>query len=210
MTSIGNKEILARNLKYYMNKRGVDRMQVCSSLGFVYSTFADWCNAVKYPRIDKIEMLANYFGIEKSDLIEDKRNRNGRTRTGTVALIDGVAAGSPIFADDNVVGYVPTDVRNTDECFALVVRGESMINASIPDGSKIIVHMQNAAEDGQIVVCRVNRDEATLKRFRRLGDHVLLMPENPLFEPIIVPAADFESGAAEIVGVVRQVIIDME
>lgn len=70
--SLGNKEVMSNNLKYYMNKKGVDRNQLCSDLDLKYMTVSDWINAKTYPRIDKIELLANYFGINKSDLIEDK------------------------------------------------------------------------------------------------------------------------------------------
>ena len=70
--SLGNKEVMSNNLKYYMNKKGVDRNQLCSDLDLKYMTVSDWINAKTYPRIDKIELLANYFGINKSDLIEEK------------------------------------------------------------------------------------------------------------------------------------------
>ena len=70
--SLGNKEVMSKNLKYYMNKKGVDRNQLCSDLDLKYMTVSDWINAKTYPRIDKIELLANYFGINKSDLIEEK------------------------------------------------------------------------------------------------------------------------------------------
>ncbi|WP_398577482.1 XRE family transcriptional regulator [Streptococcus parasuis] len=63
---------MSNNLKYYMNKKGVDRNQLCSDLDLKYMTVSDWINAKTYPRIDKIESLANYFGINKSDLIEEK------------------------------------------------------------------------------------------------------------------------------------------
>lgn len=72
MSDIGNKEIFSGNLKFYMQKFDKTRKDVCDDLGFKYTTFSDWVNGKKYPRIDKIEMLANYFGVEKSDLIEDK------------------------------------------------------------------------------------------------------------------------------------------
>ena len=68
-----SKTIFARNLRKYMDEKGKSRKDICHDLGFRYSTFTDWCNGVKYPRIDKIEILANYFGIEKSDLIEEKQ-----------------------------------------------------------------------------------------------------------------------------------------
>ena len=58
--SLGNKEVMSNNLKYYMNKKGVDRNQLCSDLDLKYMTVSDWINAKSYPRIDKIESLANY------------------------------------------------------------------------------------------------------------------------------------------------------
>lgn len=70
--SLGNKEVMSKNLKFYMNKKGVDRNQLCADLNLKYMTVSDWINAKTYPRIDKIELLANYFGINKSDLIEEK------------------------------------------------------------------------------------------------------------------------------------------
>ncbi|WP_153053367.1 helix-turn-helix domain-containing protein, partial [Streptococcus suis] len=70
--SLGNKEVMSKNLKFYMDKKGVDRNQLCADLDLKYMTVSDWINAKTYPRIDKIELLANYFGINKSDLIEEK------------------------------------------------------------------------------------------------------------------------------------------
>lgn len=68
-----SRTVFARNLQKYMDENGKSRNDICHDLGFRYSTFTEWVNAIKYPRIDKIEMLANYFGIEKSDLIEEKQ-----------------------------------------------------------------------------------------------------------------------------------------
>lgn len=72
MTSIGNKEILSKNLKYYIERSGKDRRELAETWGFPYSTVTDWINGKKYPRIDRIEVMADYFGILKSDLIEEK------------------------------------------------------------------------------------------------------------------------------------------
>lgn len=69
---IENKDIFSKNLKYYMDKKGVDRNQLCSDLDLKYTTVRDWIKGITYPRIGKIELLANYFGINKSDLIEEK------------------------------------------------------------------------------------------------------------------------------------------
>ena len=72
MTSIGNKTVLAKNLTYYVNRSGKMQKEIAETVGVATSTFNDWMKGKKYPRIDKIEMLANFFGILKSDLIEDK------------------------------------------------------------------------------------------------------------------------------------------
>lgn len=70
--ALGNKEIFANNLKKYMAKYGIDRNKLCADLNFKYMTVSDWINAKTYPRIDKIEILASYFNIKKSDLVEEK------------------------------------------------------------------------------------------------------------------------------------------
>lgn len=67
-----NKNIFADNLNYYMKQSGKSRRDICEALGFSYYTFTDWVKGKKYPRMDKVEMLANYFGILKSDLIEKR------------------------------------------------------------------------------------------------------------------------------------------
>ena len=72
MTNIGNKTILAKNLTYYVERSGRTQKELAEIVGVATSTFNDWMKGKKYPRIDKIELLANYFGILKSDLIEDK------------------------------------------------------------------------------------------------------------------------------------------
>lgn len=66
-----NKEVMARNIQYYMDKNGVNATDVCNALGFKHNTFSDWVNAKTYPRIDAIEMMANYFHISKAFLVED-------------------------------------------------------------------------------------------------------------------------------------------
>ena len=74
MSNIGNKETFAKNLKYYMDKTGRTQKEMSEVVGVAPSSFNDWMKAKKYPRIDKIEILSNYFGINMSDLIEEKIN----------------------------------------------------------------------------------------------------------------------------------------
>ncbi|MBR4932610.1 MAG: helix-turn-helix transcriptional regulator [Alphaproteobacteria bacterium] len=72
MSNIGNKETMAKNLAYYLDKSGMTQKEMAEIVGVAASTFNDWMRAKKYPRIDKIEIMANHFKILKSDLIEEK------------------------------------------------------------------------------------------------------------------------------------------
>ncbi|MCI1823716.1 MAG: helix-turn-helix domain-containing protein [Megasphaera sp.] len=72
MSYLGNKQVMADNIKYYMKLHDKSRAEICKDLGFKYSTFSEWLNAKKYPRIDKIEILANYFNVNKSALVEKR------------------------------------------------------------------------------------------------------------------------------------------
>ena len=98
-----------------------------------------------------------------------------------VPLVGTVAAGQPILAVENVEGYLPWD--GAEGWFALRVKGESMKNAGILPGDKVIVRPQPTAENGEIVVALLG-DEATVKRFSRRDGHVWLLPENEAFDPI--------------------------
>lgn len=82
-----NKKIMANNIKRYMEIKGVTNQQVCDALGFKYTTFMDWIKAVTYPRIGKVEAMANYFGCAKSDLIEDKLNEEDQKKNDTLSDI---------------------------------------------------------------------------------------------------------------------------
>lgn len=120
-----------------------------------------------------------------------------------------IPAGLPALAEECIEGYMPTSVPNPDEYFYLRVKGDSMVGAGIVDGCKVLIHKQSSADDGQIVACRVNGDEATLKRFKHHGSVILLKPENSAYDDRIVPVEDFENGLAQIIGVVKQIVIDM-
>ena len=87
MTSLGNKAILSRNLKYYIERSGKDRRELAEEWGFPYSTVTDWINGKKYPRIDRIETMADYFGILKSDLIEEKMTPEKEKDNDTISSI---------------------------------------------------------------------------------------------------------------------------
>ena len=103
-------------------------------------------------------------------------------------MVGAVRAGDPIIADEHIESVYPLPaelVGNDSNCFILVVRGDSMINAGIEEGDYLIIAEQETARNGDIVVALVDNDDATVKRFFREADHIRLQPENDDYEPII-------------------------
>ena len=110
-----------------------------------------------------------------------------RTEMVSIPVLGNVAAGTPIFADQNIESYfpVPADYIPKGESFALRVRGDSMINAGIFHGDQIFVNVCNTAKNGDIVVALID-DSATVKTFYKENGHIRLQPENDEMDPIIV------------------------
>lgn len=90
MSNNKSKEIFSANLEKLMSSRGIDRNKLCSDLGLKYTTVRDWLKGITYPRIGKIELLANYFGINKSDLIEDKNQEIKELKIPTSPLVQKI------------------------------------------------------------------------------------------------------------------------
>lgn len=88
MSNIGNKAIFSKNLKYYIEQSGKDRRELAEVWGFPYSTVTEWINGRKYPRIDRIEIMADYFGVLKSDLIEEKTEEHREMQKNNDILTD--------------------------------------------------------------------------------------------------------------------------
>lgn len=88
MSNIGNKETMSKNLKYYIERSGKDRKELAEIWGFPYSTVTEWINGRKYPRIDRIEIMSDYFGILKSDLIEEKSEEHKEMQEKNDTLAD--------------------------------------------------------------------------------------------------------------------------
>ena len=116
-------------------------------------------------------------------------------RPGQIPVVGVVTAGIPILAVENQEGTLPW---NDPGCFALRVRGDSMLGAGILPGDKVVVRPQSTADDGQIVVARLE-DEATVKRLHRRNGKIWLLPENDAYDPI-------DGTRAEIIGVVKAVV----
>jgi repressor LexA len=125
-----------------------------------------------------------------------KRSIVTNVRPGQIPVVGVVTAGMPILAVENQEGTMAWD--GDPGCFALRVRGDSMINAGILSGDHVVVRPQQTANDGQIVVARIG-DEATVKRLKLAGGQVWLMPENEDYEAI-------DGSEAEIIGLVKAVV----
>jgi repressor LexA len=165
------------------------------------------------PSIEVYRSVARAIGLDLDELIRKvdgkisihpsiPSNAIPYTAAHKAPIIGFIPAGYPVLALEDIEGYADIPYSDEENYFFLRVNGESMKNAGIHTGDLVLIRRQKCAEDGQVVAARVNGDEATLKRYKRQGDNVLLLPENPDFEPRIVPAKDFETGDAQIIGVV--------
>lgn len=199
MSSLGNKEIMANNIRFYLSQNGISQTEICQTLGFSMSTFSDWVHARTYPRIDKIELMANYFGIEKSDLVEE---RTKSQRAGVAINVLGrVAAGIPINAITEIIDTekISEDLAKTGDFFALKIKGDSM-EPRIVDGDVVIVKQQEDAENGDTVIALVNGDDAVCKRLRKYRDGLELISNNPAYAPMFFDKETIETKPVRIIG----------
>lgn len=176
---LGNKEVMAKNIKKYMKIKGVDRKEMSKALKVSYSTLSDWINAKTYPRIDKIELMANYFGVTKADLVEGDQKMQTVPLT-TVPIVSRVTAGEPTYSEENIIGYtyVPENMFKIDkDLFGLEVSGDSM-DKEFKEGDVVIVEKDSVVENGQLGVVMVNGYDGTVKRVRYSDDEIILYPES--------------------------------
>lgn len=137
----------------------------------------------------------------KSRAIEVVQERNPFS-VSRVPLVGTVAAGLPVEALEDVEDVDLAEMLTAErDCFALRVRGDSMVDDQIADGDCIVVERRPEARNGELVIALLDGSECTLKRFYREGDMVRLQPANETFEPIVVPAE-----RVSILGVVRGVV----
>ena len=188
------KKIFAKNLNYYISKSGKMQNEIAKDLGFPATTFNTWCMGKVMPKMGKVQKLADYFGIGKTDLVDEK-SRNYSVSisnifpitTHKLPMLGEIACGKPIFANEDRESYVDVGT-NVKADFCLKAKGNSMINARIMDGDIVFIHKQDIVENGEIAAVVVNNDsEATLKRFYyyKERDTLILKPENPEYEDLI-------------------------
>ncbi len=125
------------------------------------------------------------LGENRSRALELLRREKPELMVVELPLLGVVAAGRPIYADENFSGtvQVPADIVRTSSCFALAVRGDSMKDAGIFHGDIAVIEQRQTADNGEIVVAMID-ESVTLKRFFRENNRVKLVAENPAYAPI--------------------------
>lgn len=171
-------DVLVKNLIFYLKKLDLTQTEFARELGYPETTVSNWFNKNTYPRPDKIQEMANYFGVKRTDLTENNEVQQAPLKNAkSIPIIGTIAAGTPILAEENVVDYFLIDNRVHAD-FGLTVKGESMINANIFDGDIVFIRQQPTLENGEIGAILLE-NEATLKRFSKTDESVILQAENP-------------------------------
>ena len=192
---------------------GTTVYRVSKSTGISASTFSDWKSGRSVPKIDKIKLIADFFDVPIEYMMNGGAARYSRDsfagESAMVPIIGEIRAGSPIITNESVQGYERADAVDAEEHFYLRVKGDIMKNIGMVEGSLVLFHKQQYAEEGDIVACLVGGECATVKRFRRSKKNVFLVPENEEYEPIKLTTDDFESGEARILGVAKEIKIKL-
>jgi len=140
------------------------------------------------------------------ELLDHSMNNATKDTARYAPVIGKVTAGIPITAIENIEEYTPVPssiAHSNDNLFVLVVEGDSMENAGILNGDKVIVKQQHTADNGDIVVAMTEDDEATVKRFFKEKDHFKLQPENDHMEPILLKKVSI---LGKIIGLYRTIV----
>ncbi|MGY3716742.1 LexA family protein [Sutcliffiella cohnii] len=184
------KAIMAENLKKQLDKKGITQTMMAKDLNIPEMTVSNWVKGKTYPRPDKIQMMADYFGIKRSQLTEKYPTNLEPVSPLTIPIpiLGKIACGNPIVAEENFTGYFheSPEYLPSGKLLCLEATGDSMY-PTIPNGAKVIIREQPDVESGEIAAVLLNGDtEATLKRVKKQGNTILLVPDNPAYDPIIV------------------------
>lgn len=189
MTDEELRRIFAKNLNGLLSATGVKQYELSERLGVSESTVSSWCSGAKMPRMSKIDQMAIMFGVSRSDLLEEKLDAQSgiiRIRFNHKPLVGDIACGTPILAEENITDYV--DVPEHINCdFALRCRGRSMINLGVKEGDIVYIRSQPEVQNGQIAAVIVDgmEAEATLKKFYRYDNQIVLVPANDEDKPFV-------------------------
>lgn len=195
------RKVFADNIRRYSSDKHIAQIDIATRLGVSTATVSEWFKGKKYPRPEKMQKLADMFGIKVSDLQKDESERNASPKNDIdlfslpgilpvpkmvrKPLIGTIACGTPILAEQNVDKYisVPEDIRCD---FVLRCEGDSMIGAHIMPGASVYIREQQDVENGDIAAVIVDDERATLKKVYKTDSAITLLAENPAYPPIII------------------------
>ncbi len=196
-----------------LKQRNISVYRLSKDTGISASTFTDWKNGRSVPKAEKMRRIAQYLDIRLELLLSaDVSNAlpaDSASLGKKIPIIGEIRAGSPIITNETLLGHEYADVDDADDYFFLAIRGDSMKDVGILNGSLVLFRKQQYAEEGDIVACLVGGECATVKRFHRQKKTVMLLPENADYSPIELSTDDFESGEARILGVALEVKIKL-
>ncbi len=203
MTDGEQKKIFSKNLNYYIEKSQKTQKEIAEAIEVSPQTFNTWCQGIAIPRMGKVQRLADYFNIGKSDLIDDKPvTIPSASPHGVVINVLGrVAAGIPIEAVEEIIDTeeITEEMASKGEFFGLQIHGHSM-EPRMVEGDVVIVMKQDTAETGDIVIATVNGTDATCKRLKRYRDGIELIPINPSYTPMFYTNEEIELKPVKILG----------
>ncbi len=195
-----------------LNEKGVKTSDVSKATQIHPSTFTDWKKGKSSPKQDKLQKIADYFGVQvewltgatdfktKEDLFKSHL-AEGADGTVRIPVWGEVAAGEPIFAQERYIGYenISMDMAKRGNLFGLVIKGDSM-SPRIARGDTVIVRQQDDAESGDIVIVLINGDSATCKRLVKYSEGISLISFNPEYAPMNFSNEEIISKPVKIIG----------
>lgn len=184
MTDKEQKRIVANNINNLLSERQLSQKEVADAIGVSAQTFNTWCKGIAIPRMGKIQALADYFSVPKSQIIDKRTSSTTITNRGAIPVLGSIPAGTPLDAVQDIRGYIDVPISWVDDHGALIVRGDSMAPKYL-DGDTVIFKIQPDCESGQDCVAYVNGYDATLKKVVKAETGIILQPLNPDYEPII-------------------------
>lgn len=199
MSDLGNKDVMAANLRRLLTYNDKLQKQVCSDLNIKETTFSDWINAKNYPRIDKIEMLANYFGVKKSDLIE-RHTANTSSNAIRVPVFASIPTDMSLSAAEGTLGYeeMPEHMAAIGTFFGLKIKDQSM-EPQIQIDDVVIIQQVSDIDSGSIAIAMVN-EETTCRKVVKQTSGISLVPINPAFNPMFFSNEEVEAKSVQIIG----------
>jgi repressor LexA len=136
------------------------------------------------PNFTVVSYIAEIFGVAIDYMMGRSNEKYGDTSCRKIPIVGYIAAGQPILAEQNIIDYIYVD-NHCRADFALTVKGDSMINARIYDGDLVFIRQQKEVETGEIAAVIVDGEAATLKRFYKVDNAIILKAENPQYKDMI-------------------------